>query len=292
MSGFRYLRPASLEEALVALAPAGVGAGARPLAGGTDLMVAVRHGRAAPGVVVDVTGLPGFRQIGEEGDGTLRLGAAVTHAEAAGSPLVRRLAPLLGQACAAVGSVQVRNLGTLGGNAANASVAADTLPALAALRAHFTVAGPAGERRVSVEEFFVGPGRTCLAPGELLAAILIPLQPAHGAAFLKVGRRRAAAISRLSVAAMANPESGLARIAVGAVFPRPQRLTQAEEVLHRGFGEDVLDEAGRAAEAAVREISGGRASMAYKLPVTRACVARALRQALAAWESGAGAVDR
>jgi len=284
VSDFRYLRPASLEAALDALAKGGTDA--RPVAGGTDLLVALRHGKAAPAVVVDVTALPGFREVREEADGTLRLGAAVTHAEAATSPLVHRCAPVLARASAAVGSVQVRNLGTLGGNAANASVAADTLPALAALRAHFAVAGPEGERRVSVEHFFVGPGKTCLAQGELLAAILIPLQPPHGAAYLKVGRRRAAAISRLSVAAMANPETGLARIAVGAVFPRPRRLAAAEEVLHRGFGEALLDEAGRAAEAAVREVSGGRASMAYKLPVTRACVARALRQALAAWGNG------
>lgn len=290
MTGFRYLRPRSLAEALEALAPApaGGGSGARPLAGGTDLMVAVRHGKAAPEVLVDVTGLPGFREVAEERDGTLRLGAAVTHAEAAASPLVRRLAPVLARAAAAVGSVQVRNLGTLGGNAANASVAADTLPALAALRAHFAVAGPAGERRVSVEEFFVGPGKTCLGAGELLAAILIPLQPAHAAAFLKVGRRRAAAISRLSVAAMANPETGLVRLALGAVFPRPRRLAAAEEALRPGFGEERLEEAGRAAEAEVREASGGRASMAYKLPVSRACVARALREALGAWQAGEG----
>lgn len=282
MSGFRYLRPATLGEALEALQTPGPGDGdgAHALAGGTDLMVAMRHGKASPRTVVDVTRVPELRVLREEEDGSLLLGAAVTHTEAAESPLVRRLAPVLAKACAAVGSVQVRNLGTLGGNAANASVAADTLPALAALRARFEVAGPCGGRRVSPDEFFRGPGKTCLAPGELLTAIRIPLQPAHGAAFLKVGRRRAAAVSRLSVAAMVNPEAGLARIAVGAVFPRPGRLAAAEEVLHRGFGEDLLEEAGRAAEAAVREVSGGRASMAYKLPVTRHCVIRALRLAL------------
>lgn len=288
MTGFRYLRPASLAQALAALQREGEGG--RPVAGGTDLLVAVRHGKAAPRAVVDVTRVPELRELRKDEDGTLVLGAAITHAEAAESSLVRRLAPVLAQACAAVGSVQIRNLGTLGGNAVNASVAADTLPALAVLRARFQVAGPGGERRVALEDFFRGPGATCLAPGELVTAIRIPLEPPHGAAFLKVGRRRAAAISRLSVAVMANPESGLARIALGAVFPRPRRLTGAEEVLHRGFSGSLLEEAGAAAEAAVREVSGDRPSMAYKLPVARACVTRALRQALEAFAAGRGKV--
>jgi len=285
MTATRYLRPRSLAEALDALSRGG---GARVLAGGTDLMVAARHGKVNLGTLVDVTAIPELRALAEEEDGTLRIGAATTHQEAAGSPLVRRCAPVLAQASGWVGSVQVRNLATLGGNAANASVAADTLPALAALRAHFDVIGPRGERRLSVEDFFHGPGRTALAPDELLVAILIPRQPRHGASFLKVGRRRAAAISRLSGAVMANPETGMARIAVGAVFPRPQRLLEAEEVVHRGFDDPRLEEAGRAVEEAVRQVSGGRASMAYKLPVVRALVMRGLREARDAFAAGGG----
>ncbi|MHB8765118.1 MAG: FAD binding domain-containing protein, partial [Deferrisomatales bacterium] len=157
--------------------------------------------------------------------------------------------------------------------------AADTLPALAALRAQFEVVGPRGTRRLSADEFFLGPGRTALGPAEILTAILVPRQPPHGAAFLKVARRRAAAISRLAVAVMVNPEAGLARIALGAVFPRPRRILEAEAALHRGFDDAHLDEAGRLAEEAVRQVSGGRSSMAYKLPVIRATVARALRDA-------------
>lgn len=277
--GPRYLCPSSLGEAsdlLLRLGPA-----ARVVGGGTDLMVELRRGKAAPEAVVDVTRLPELRELREEADGTLRLGAALCHSEVADSPLVERLAPVLARACASVGSVQVRNLGTLGGNAANAAVAADTLPALAVLRARFEVGGPAGTRRLSVDEFFRSPGRTALEPGELLTALLVPLQPAHGAAFLKVGRRKAAAISRLSVAALANPRTGFARLSLGAVFPRPQRVEPAEELLHLGFDEARIEEAGAAAEAFVRRVSGERASMSYKLPVVRAAVARAVRRALA-----------
>ena len=271
-----YLRPRSLAEALDVLSRGG---DARVLAGGTDLLVAARHGKVELGTLVDVTAIPELRALQEDQDGTLRIGAAATHAQIAESPLIRQQAPVLAQASSWVGSVQVRNLGTLGGNAVNASVAADTLPALAALRAHFDVVGPRGDRRLSVEEFFQGPGRTALAADEVLVATLIPRQTPHAASFLKVGRRRAAAISRLSAAVMVNPETGMARIAVGAVFPRPQRLLEAEEVVHRGFDAPQLEEAGGAAEEAVRQVSGGRPSMAYKLPVVRALVARALGEA-------------
>ncbi|MHB8765353.1 MAG: FAD binding domain-containing protein, partial [Deferrisomatales bacterium] len=115
-AGFGYRRPAGLAEALQALD--GGGPGARVLAGGTDLMVAVRRGRERPALLVDVTALPELRELREEADGTLRIGAAATHTEVADSPLVLRCAPVLARACAAVGSVAVRNLGTLGGNVA------------------------------------------------------------------------------------------------------------------------------------------------------------------------------
>lgn len=290
MNSLGYQRPRSLGQAIDALTKGG--SESRVVAGGTDLMVAARHGKARLGALVDVTAIPELRVLQEEEDGTLRIGGAVTHAEVAESAVVRERAPLLAQASACVGSVQVRNLGTLGGNAANASVAADTLPALAALRVHFEVAGPRSERRLSVEDFFHGPGHTALAPDEILVAILVPLQPRHSACFLKVGRRRAAAISRLSTAVITNPETGLARIAVGAVFPRPQRLLEAEEVVHRSFDDPRLEEAGRAAERAVREISGERPSMAYKLPVVRALVVRALREARNRFRTNGGDGDR
>jgi CO/xanthine dehydrogenase FAD-binding subunit len=275
---FGYLCPRTLDEALAALAVPG----ARALAGGTDLMVAVRSGKAAPSVVVDVTRIPELQALEEEPGGGLRLGAALSHSRLAGSPAVLRRAPVLARASAAVGSVQVRNLGTLGGNVVNASVAADTLPALAILGARFEIAGPAGRRVLEVEEFFLAPGRTALGGGELLTAVLVPVQPAHGAAFLKVGRRRAAAISRLSVAAMADPRTGFARISIGAVFPKPRRIPEAEDALGAGF-----DAAGRAAQEAVRAVSGGRASMAYKLPVVRSAVSKALNAA--AQQAGEGA---
>ncbi len=279
--GAGYAVPRSVSGAVDALRE--LGPAARVVAGGTDLVVALRRSGEAP-PLVDVTRIPDLLVLDREPDGAVRVGAAVTLSRVARSDLVCRFAPVLARAAARVGAPQVRNLGTLGGNAANAAVAADTLPALAALSARFEVAGPAGTRVLDVGGFFLGPGRTALGPGELLVAILVPPQPAHGAAFLKVGRRRAAAISRLSVAVMVNPATGWARVSVGAVFPRPRRVEAAEAALARGVDGDAPDRAGRAAEAAVREASGDRPSMAYKLPAVRAAVADAVGQAAARQE--------
>ncbi len=276
-----YAAPRSVAEAVDTLRE--LGPTARVVAGGTDLVVALRRSGEAP-PLVDVTRIPDLLVLDREPDGTLRVGAAVTHSRVAQSDVAGRFAPVLARASARVGACQVRNLGTVGGNAANAAVAADTLPALAALGARFEVAGPSGTRVLDVGEFFLGPGRTALGPGELLVAILVPPQPPHGAAFLKVGRRRAAAISRLSVAVMVAPAAGWARVSVGAVFPRPRRVEAAEAALAGGVGGDAPDRAGRAAEAAVRKMSGDRPSMAYKLPAVRAAVAAAVRQAAARQE--------
>jgi CO/xanthine dehydrogenase FAD-binding subunit len=277
-SSFGFARPESLREASDALARL---PGARVLAGGTDLLVALRSRRAQPTALVDVTRIPELLELRQEPDGSLRLGAALSHQRLAESPLVRREAPVLARAAGSVGSVQVRNLGTIGGNVANASTAADTLPALAVSGASFEVFSLEGERVLSFEEFFTGPGRTALAPAEVLVAILLPPLAPHGAAFLKVGRRRAAAISRLSVAVLAEPRSGLARVALGAVFPTPRRVPAAEAALRSGFGADACEGAARAAEEAVRAVSGSRSSMGYKLPAIRGTVARAAAEALA-----------
>ncbi len=279
MKGFAYARPHTVDEA-VALLSAG-GRRAVPVAGGTDLLVALRRGEVAPECLVDLSGIPELHEIRvERGGRTLRVGACVTHARASDDPLVRLHAPLLAAACAVVGSVQVRNLGTVGGNVANASPAADTFPALAALDAAVEIRGPEGSRTVPLEAFVTSPNRTELRRGELLVALRIPLMGPHRWAFEKVGRRWAVAISRLSVAVAVCPWEGWARIALGAVFPSPRRVPEAERVLAQGFDVRSAERAGEAAEAAVRAVSGGRASMAYKLPVVSELVARAARAAL------------
>ncbi len=274
----RYLRPASVAEAVGLLAD--LGPAARPVAGGTDLVVALRREEIAPEALVDLTGIPELQVLAEEG-GAVRVGACVTHARLAADPLVGSRAPLLALAARVVGSAQIRNLGTVGGNVVNASVAADTPPALAALGATAEIAGPGGVRRVPLEALVTGPGRTALGQAEILTALIVPLPGPHGAAFEKVGRRWAVSIARLSVAVAADPAGGRARISLGGVFPTPRRLPEAEAALARGFDAVAAEEAGRAAEAAVAEVSGNRPSMAYKLPVVRGLVARTALEAVA-----------
>ena len=279
----RYLRPTSVAEAVGLLAD--LGPAARPVAGGTDLVVALRRGEAAPEALVDLTGIPELRALAEEG-GAVRVGACVTHARLAADPLVGSRVPLLALAARVVGSAQIRNLGTLGGNVVNASVAADTPPALAALGAAAEIAGPGGVRRVSLGDLVTGPGRTALGHAEILTALIVPLPGPHGAAFEKVGRRWAVSIARLSVAVAADPARGWARISLGGVFPSPRRIPGAETALARGFDPASAEEAGRAAEEAVRAVSGGRPSMAYKLPVVRGLVARTALEAAARARGG------
>ncbi len=273
----RYLRPSTVSEVVDLLAD--LGPAARPVAGGTDLVVALRRREIAPETLVDLTGIPELQTLAGEG-GAVRVGACVTHARLASDPLVGRCVPLLALAARVVGSAQIRNLGTVGGNVVNASVAADTPPALVALDAAAEIAGPGGVRRVPLADFVTGPGATALGQAEILTALVVPLPGPHGAAFEKVGRRWAVSIARLSVAVAADPARGRARVSLGGVFPTPRRLPEAEAALARGFDTRAAEEAGRAAEAAVAEISGGRPSMAYKLPVVRALAARAALEAV------------
>ncbi len=165
-----------------------------------------------------------------------------TIGEIASDPLVRRHFPALAEACDAFSTRQVESMGTLGGNIGNASPAADTAPALLVYGAEVRVFGPQGERRIPIDAFFVGPGRSALQPGEIITAILLPgneqelrglLRPSTGGAFLKMGRV-AADIAKASAAVCIEREGGRivsARLAFGSVAPTPVRAVQAEALL-------------------------------------------------------------
>ena len=277
MAKREYLKPTTLHEAVEILAAA---PGRRIVAGGTDLMVYIREGKEAPAALVDVTAIPELNGVQKLGDGALAVGAAMTHSMIGSDPDIRAVAPVLSDASSSVGAGQIRNLATIGGNVVNGAVAADTLSALAVLDAAFLTFGPEGEKRYTIEEFFLAPGKTAVGVGEVLTKILIPAQPGASHAFIKVARRRAAAISRLAVSVIANPDGGYARIAVGAVLPKPGRITPAEEALKEGFDLAAAKAAGEAAKAHVLSISGERPSMVYKLPVVSSAVEKAVIKAL------------
>lgn len=227
----RFLRPATLEEALALLAEE---PGARPVAGGTDLSVQLRDGRRRTETLVQVDHLVPAGVV--ETAGGLEIGAATTMEAIARDPRVGRACPALAEAAAHVGAWPIQCRATLGGNLANASPAADTAPPLLVADALVRVVRPGGSREIPVASFFLGPGRTCLAPGELIASVLLPPPPAGALErFVKVGPRAEQVISVVSLAARLVPgrDGRLehVRLALGSVAPTPVRARRAEAAL-------------------------------------------------------------
>ena len=227
---FDLLHPKTIPEALAILAEHG--ADAMPIAGGTNVLVDLRAGKHQPRVLVDVARLPGLRGI-QRDNGHLVIGGGTTISDLLFDPLVAQHAPALKEAAAVFANPLIRNRATVGGNLADASPAADTAPPLLALDAEVELASQGGTRRVPLVDFLVGVRKTLRRPDELLIAVRFPV-PSSGTVshFQKVGLRRADAISVLSAAVAVTCDAAgrctAARIALGALAPRPLRATAAE----------------------------------------------------------------
>ena len=286
MKSFRYIRVSSVAEACQALAEHGVAA--RVIAGGTDLLIEWRRSAAKlPQVVVDISPVAELHGIAEAGD-EIVVKPLVTHTELLESDVLRQFAPLLSSAAAGIGSPQIRNRGTVGGNLMNAATCADTVPPLIALGAVVTLQSARGTRRLNLSELFVKPYVTVAKPEELLTEIRFPkLPPKTGSAFIKLGRRNALSISRLSVAAVLqvgeDGRTAAARIVPGAAFPTWRRVTEAEEMLlgKKPSGKLFATAAANVSEQMIKE-TGRRWSTEYKEPVLAVLVRRALEQAAVA----------
>jgi carbon-monoxide dehydrogenase medium subunit len=279
-----YYLPASLEEALSLLAEHG--SRARLVAGGTDLLIELER-KARPGVdtLVDISRLPGLDRI-EEAGGAIHLGPLVRHNDCVASPLIRQGAWPLAQACWEVGAPQIRNRATLAGNVVTASPANDSLTPLWALEAWVTLKSARGERSLPLAEFITGVRRTALAPEEMLARIsLRPMAANERGMFIKVGLRKAQAISLVNVAAIVALEAGpggpvarRARIALGAVAPTIVRAEAAEAFLEgRPLDDAAIERAAALAAEAARPIGDIRAPAGYRAGMVRVSVGRALR---------------
>lgn len=280
MKPFEYTVPTTLAEATHLLAAAG--ARARVLAGGTDVLVELRKPSAvAPGMVVDIGRIQELRGIRVAGD-EIMIGSLTTHTELLRSDILRDHAPFLWSAAATIGSPQIRNRGTIGGNIMNAAACADTVPPLVALGARLSLQSSAGERQVPISDFFVKPYVTVARSDEILTSIRFPRLPRNArSVFIKLGRRNAVAISRLSVAAVvvqnAGGKIGEARIVPGAVFPVWRRVTEAEQMLVGCSPvRELFVEAGRAVAEAMISFTGHRWSTEYKEPIIAVLVRRAL----------------
>ena len=287
MSGVRFASAASVEEALEAL-----GSGARPVAGGTDLVVGARSGKAAlPASIVAIHRVAELQGIAVTSDG-LRLGALATHAELADEPEVRARYSALADACAIVGSHATRAQGTVGGNLMNASPAMETGGPLLCLGASVRLRGPSGTRWLALDDLWTGPGTTAAHADELLVTIDVPSpEPGAGSAYLRLEYRRQMEIAVVGVTAaltMADGSVAAARVAMTALAPTIRRVPEAEAAL---VGTDGGPEAVAAAAAAVASaatpISDVRGSAAYRRAMAEVIARRTIGKALERTGGGA-----
>ena len=278
MKKFDYLKPKTLEEALSLLAQHGKKA--KLIAGGTDVIVMIKQKAMSPEVLISLRGIPGLDQI--QYDGALRIGAMVTHRTLEKSNLVRREFSALADAVDALGSIQIRNVATIGGNICTAAPSADTATPLLVLGAQIKIKSLKEERMIPIEEFFTGPGETMLKKGEIVTEFFIPKPlPNTGSAYWKHQRRLALDLPILGVSTLlaldkatvscsdmlctTSPISSIlhtmeqdqlickeVRIALGVAAPVPIRATNAENLLRgKKISDELLEEV---AETAVKEV--------------------------------------
>ena len=276
-----FVSAATVDEALSALA-----GGARPVAGGTDLVVGARQGKAPlPESLVAIHRLEELHG-SSSSDGLIRLGALVTHAQIAADPVVRERLTALADASSIVGSHATRAHGTLGGNLMNASPAMEVGGPLMVFGATVTLRSEKGEREVSVADLATGPGTTVADPGELLTEVEIPL-PAEGtgSCYARLEYRRQmeiAVVGATAAVTVGGEQLGSARVAITALAPTIRLVPAAEEALRDSDGgEEAVREAARAAAAAAEPISDVRASADYRRAMAEVLTRRVITAAIA-----------
>lgn len=282
----KYYKPGDVDEALAILAE--YRGRARVLAGGTDLVLQLKKKELAVEAVVDITGITELRYIREE-SGEIKIGALATHSDLSSSPLLRLKAPFLAEAAESVGSLQIRNVGTIGGNVVNAQPAADTAIPLLALDAIATVASPEGIRQLPFEELYLPGGGSAVDPAReiVLEFSFIPPGNAGGAgSFGRVARRKALCLPVFNTAVVLFPDAlkekiAGVRLAMGPVAPVPIRARKAEKILLERIPEDKTyrEAAQAAAEEAAPRDSVFRGSSWYRKKLAEAVIYRNLKKA-------------
>ncbi|MBI2854089.1 MAG: xanthine dehydrogenase family protein subunit M [Chloroflexi bacterium] len=284
MQDFVYSAPGSLDEALALLNK--YGTRARVLAGGTELINDMRRGAVNPQQVIDLKRIPGLGAIERNASG-LKVGATARIRDIERSLIVRKEFRILSEAAAMLGSVQVRNKATIGGNICRASPSADMPPCLIAMGATARVVGKSGERTIALDEFFLGPGKTALGADEILTEIQIHCLPEHAACvYLKLSPRKAMDLAVVGVAVRLVTNAAVsrcldARIGLGAVGPTPIRAKKAEAALLKAnLTGSVVEEAARTASSEARPITDVRGSEWYRREMVEVLVRRAINLSL------------
>ena len=282
---FEYFAPKDVREACRLLQEHN--GRAKVMAGGTDLLVHMKHRTVNPQYVIGLKHLSDLGCIEYSENRGLRIGALATHQSVAENPTIKERFGALGAACSKVGTPQIRSMGTVGGNLCNGSPSSDSAPPLIALNAAVKLLGVEGERVIPLEAFFVGPGETALRAGEILTEIQVPSPPPRTKlTYVKLPARTRVDMAAVSAAVLVTLDSKNEicqdiRIVLGAVAPIPLRARRAEEVLKGKKMEDQLIQqtAQRASEEA-QPISDIRSSADYRREMVKVLTRQAIRQAL------------
>ena len=284
-----YFTPKTIEEACsLVLKYKGE---AKIIAGGTDLVVQMKHKEVLPKHIINIRGISGQDYIIYDEKEGLRIGAMATIRSIEVSPVVRERFNILAQAASELGSAQVRNRGTIAGNLCNAAPSAETAPPLIVLGAKAKIMGADGERTVLIENFFTGPGQTILKPDEILVEIQVPnLLPRSSGVYIKHTIRKALDLAIVGVAVIVTMDGDTlsdVKIALGAVAPTPVRARRAEDVLRGNqINDDLLQKAAQTAFNQCSPIDDIRSSAEYRCKMIKVLVPRAIKQAAAQVKMG------
>ena len=261
---------------------------AKVIAGGTDLLPAMRNREVTPAYIINVRSIPNLDYIHYTDAEGLKIGALATLYDIESSPIIREKFPMVADAAAKIGTPQVRNMGTIGGNLCNAAPSADTAPPLIGLEAKAKINGPNRERVIALEEFFIGPGENALQADEILTEIQIPNPPPHTrGVYLKLPARTMVDLAVVGVAVVVtldDKERSIvdAKIVLGAVAPTPVRARQAEGIIKgKAISRELIEKAAEAAAGEAKPISDLRGSASYRKEMVNTLTKRAIRQVTA-----------
>jgi carbon-monoxide dehydrogenase medium subunit len=283
MPRFEHYQPQSLEEALDLLSR--FRTSVKVIAGGTDLVPRMRAGVVEAQQVVSLNRVAGLNRINYTDEDGLIIGATARLADVGAHPDVRANYPGLAHACSVMATTQIRNMGTVAGNLANAAPSADTAAPLLAYGASVVLVERGGRRQVDLTEFFTGPGMTVAEPMEIVEAIRVPAPPLRtGSCYQRISARGQVDIAAVGVAAALNLDMGGriigCRLALGAVAPTPVRALEAEQMLIDQLPEpEILARAGAACVRTARPIDDVRASASYRRLMVQVLSQRALAEA-------------
>ena len=283
LSKFDYFAPESVEEACRLLLERDDGAVA--MAGGTDLLVKIRHRLVKPQAIIALKKIRGLNQISFNKNEGLTIGATALLADVAAHPIILKRYPAVASAAQATATVQVRNMGTVIGNLCNAAPSADNAPTLIAMGAEVTLTSMQGERRLPLEQFFEGPGLTTLEKGEIVTSVRVPLPPSHsGTSYQHISARSKVDISAVGVGAMITMSGEIckeARIVLGAVAPIPLRARKAEKLIKgKKLTQKLMEGAGVQASEEASPITDMRATAEYRKSMVAVLTKRALMEAM------------